>query len=156
MVPASARNWIAVKPINNPVSTENENEKYDNFALRKINQSVSTAARFCSRHPGARLLCAFADGGSGIPDRYGSWQKRSQEHHDWSERHRPRFPAGQQFVGSRSFAALTLWPAPPAKSWAIQYHRRQATRYLPPEARCCCTTDSRCTVHHQRRAASPQ
>ena len=31
-------------------------------------------------------------------------------------------------------------------TWAIQYHRRQATRCLRQAARCYCTTASRCTV----------
>src|SRR5207244_12942321 len=33
MVPGSARNSIAVKTINNPVSTKNENKKYDNSTV---------------------------------------------------------------------------------------------------------------------------
>jgi len=33
----SARNWIAVKTINNPTSTRNESKKYDNSTLKKIN-----------------------------------------------------------------------------------------------------------------------
>jgi hypothetical protein len=45
---------------NNPASTKNENKKYDNSTLKKINRPVASAARFSS-HPGhPRLLYAFA------------------------------------------------------------------------------------------------
>ena len=46
---------------NNPTSTKNENKKYDNSTLKKINRPVAFAARFPSHPARARLLCAFAD-----------------------------------------------------------------------------------------------
>jgi hypothetical protein len=63
---------------------------------------------------------------------------------------------GSNFTSGRISELCGINPVacPPAKSWAIQYHRRAVTPYIPPEARCCCTTDSRCTVHLRRRAAS--
>ena len=59
MVPGSARNWIAVNAVNNPTSTKNENKKYDNSTIKKINRSVAFAAGI-SFHGASALLGVMA------------------------------------------------------------------------------------------------
>src|SRR5436190_24312631 len=54
---------------NNPTSTKNENEnkKYNNSRLKKINQPVALAARFPSHPAHPRRSCAFTSGLGGSP-----------------------------------------------------------------------------------------
>jgi hypothetical protein len=81
---------LQLMQFNNPASTKNENKKYENSTLKKINQPVAFAARFTAcpanldytrfpSHPArVRLLCAFANGASG----YASTGRRlSQQKH---------------------------------------------------------------------------
>src|SRR5881392_4121031 len=65
MVPGSARNWIAVKTI--PSQQKNENKKYDNSKLNKINWQLAFAA-LCSFHRNdVGVVYAVADGASRKP-----------------------------------------------------------------------------------------
>src|SRR6266550_1289394 len=47
----------------------NENKKYDNSRLKKINQPVASAARFPSHPARPRLLCTFAASASRLSTR---------------------------------------------------------------------------------------
>ena len=68
MVPGSARGTgLQLMQFNNPTSTKNENKKYDNSTLKKINRPLAFGARFPSHRPRPRLVCAFAAGASGYP-----------------------------------------------------------------------------------------
>jgi hypothetical protein len=60
MVPGSARNWIAVNAAKHSKPKKNENKKYDNSTLKKINRPVAFAERFLSHPARARLLRVFA------------------------------------------------------------------------------------------------
>ncbi len=46
---------------NNPASTKNENEKYDNFTLKEIKRPVASAACFPSHPVCHRIVRAFAN-----------------------------------------------------------------------------------------------
>jgi hypothetical protein len=64
---------------NNPTSTKNENKKYDNSTLKKINWPVAFTARFTSHRSRPRLFYAFAERASTITSavagRRLSWQQ---------------------------------------------------------------------------------
>src|SRR5438309_11505802 len=64
MVPGSARNWIAVNPVQQS-NLNNEIRKYDSFTVKNINRSVAFTARSPSHSVCVRLLCAFAHRTSG-------------------------------------------------------------------------------------------
>jgi hypothetical protein len=55
---------LQLMQFNNPTSTKNENKKYDNSTLKKINWPVAFAARLSSYTTRPRMLCAFANGAS--------------------------------------------------------------------------------------------
>src|SRR5205814_6870317 len=68
MVPGSARGtglqlmYFTIQP-----PQKNENKKYDNSTLEKVNRPLAFAARFPSHRPRPRLVCAFAAGARGYP-----------------------------------------------------------------------------------------
>src|SRR5438874_13772349 len=60
MVPGSARNWIAVNEIKESSLKKNENKKYDNSTLKKINRVPSHSVHI-------HVVCAFAASASSSP-----------------------------------------------------------------------------------------
>src|SRR5512133_2108428 len=58
---------------NNPTSAKNENQKYDNSTLKKINRPVSSAARFPS-HPAGDRRDVRSGGGGGAESWCRGWR----------------------------------------------------------------------------------
>jgi len=66
---------------NNPTQQKNENKKYDNSTLQKINRPVAVGVmRFCSRPAGARLFWAFTDNESATAGAVTGWRLSRRQH----------------------------------------------------------------------------
>ncbi len=66
---------------NNPTQQKNENKKYDNSTLQKINRPVAVVAmRFCSHPAGARLFCARPKHASTTAGAVTGWQLSRRQH----------------------------------------------------------------------------